>query len=386
MTLNMKLFTRLFIFFTIVLIIPIVILGIMVRPPITTLLLAGAISLGTGAVFAIVFAKNLLSPLGEMNRMVESIKNKDITARFESRGRDELSHMGRSVSSMVQGVHDTMRELNNIISSTTSSTEQMLQISNDQSKWVSEQSSYFLEISSTMEELNTSAQMVHQKADHLYKQAEDALNKSTEGQEALKNATEFMNNIREKVKEIAHRIMSLSEQAQAIDQIISTVSDIAEKTDILAINAAIEAVKAGEYGKGFGVVAVEIRKLADQSKKASAKIVSRVREIQAATNNSVMAAEEGEKSVDRGVQLIDQAGDTVIDAMTTFQETVNLGNEIRLASREQSVATSQVAEGTQVISQSVQKMDTSFKETVQSIKFLSEQTQKINRLLADYKL
>lgn len=386
MRLNVKLFIKLIIHFFIVLLVPVIIFAWISKLQTSILVGTTLLSLGIGVILAFFISRDILGPVQQIQGLMRGASAKDLTNRFSGKGSDEISLLGQSYSEMMDALHETFSQLNYIFEATTSSTDQILNISGDQSKWVSEQSSYILEISSTMEELNTSAQMVHQKADHLYKQAEEALTKSKDGQEALKDATEFMNNIREKVKEIANRIMSLSEQAQAIDQIISTVSDIAEKTDILAINAAIEAVKAGEYGKGFGVVAVEIRKLADQSKKASAKIVSRVREIQASTNNSVMAAEEGEKSVDRGVQLIDQAGDIVIDAMKTFQDTVNLGNEIRLASREQSVATSQVAEGTQVISQSVQKMDASFKETVESIRFLSEQAQKVSNLLSTYKI
>src|SRR5207302_9134131 len=117
--------------------------------------------------------------------------------------------------------------------------------------------------------------------------------------------------IQSQMESIAESIVRLSEQSQSIGEIISTVNDLAEQSNLLAVNAAIEAAKAGEQGKGFTVVAHEVKSLAEQSKQATSQVRAILSDIQRATNGAAMAVEQGAKAVEEGVRQSAEAGRSI---------------------------------------------------------------------------
>jgi methyl-accepting chemotaxis protein len=151
-----------------------------------------------------------------------------------------------------------------------------------------------------------------------------------------------MNSIRGKIKTISEHTLNLSIEAQQIGSIVKTVSDISNKTDMLAINAGIEAASASEHGKGFSIVATEIRELADKSQKSADKIAGLIEHIQSATNSTVLSTEEAIKGFQVGIKLILEAGRTIDNLIKHIQNTVNYAGEIALASRQQSLGNEQV--------------------------------------------
>lgn len=184
------------------------------------------------------------------------------------------------------------------------------------------QSAAVNETTTTMDELDASftqtAEMVKTAADT----ARQAVSVADSGIRTVQQTLEGMLSLKDKVNIIAEQILSLSEQTSQISTITSLVSDLANQTNMLALNAAVEAARAGEHGKGFGVVAAEIRKLADESKKSAERINALVEDIQKATNSTVMATEEGTKTVDQGIML---AQETVIafNGVTTSSNTAS---------------------------------------------------------------
>ncbi|MDD3593942.1 MAG: methyl-accepting chemotaxis protein [Candidatus Gastranaerophilales bacterium] len=160
-------------------------------------------------------------------------------------------------------------------------------------------------------------------AQNVVEKSQKTLMVSTKEQEFVKQNIEKMYTIKQKIQIIAELILELSEQTQLIGNNIGTVEDIAEQTNMLALNAAVEAARAGEHGKGFAVVASEIRKLADESKQATSKIIQLIREIQNATNSTVMAAEEGSKEVEIGVELIQKIAENIDVLKVNINQTVD---------------------------------------------------------------
>ena len=139
--------------------------------------------------------------------------------------------------------------------------------------------------------------------------------------DAVKTNIEKMFSIRHKIQTIAELILELSDFVQSISSTIGLVEDIAEQTNLLALNAAVEAARAGEHGKGFAVVASEIRKLADESKQATTKIISLINDIQQTANSTVLATEEGTKEIESGLELAHNISENV-------EQLINVMNEI----------------------------------------------------------
>lgn len=211
--------------------------------------------------------------------------------------------------------------------------------------------------------------------------ANQSLEFSQKEKDSVKANIEKMLTLRQKIQIIAELILELSEHTQQIGDIIGIVEDIAEQTNMLALNAAVEAARAGENGKGFSVVAGEIRKLADESKQATTKISSLIKDIQHATNSTVMATEEGSKEIELGVQIADNI-DTNIEALINIISQVKTSTEeILLDAQTQtnyseniSLTIKDLADGLngslQTIEENIQKINTlneisvSFKENI----------------------
>lgn len=174
-----------------------------------------------------------------------------------------------------------------------------------------------------IEKLKKSSLKTKESTLEVAKNSQKSLELSGKEQNSVEQNIEKMNTLKQKIEIIAELILELSEHTQQIGSIIGVVEDITEQTNMLALNAAVEAARAGEHGKGFAVVASEIRKLADESKQATAKITSLIYDIQQATNSTVMATEEGTKEIESGVDLAHQIAQNIEKLRATIQETVN---------------------------------------------------------------
>ncbi len=152
---------------------------------------------------------------------------------------------------------------------------------------------------------------------------------------AVKTNIEKMFSIRHKIQTIAELILELSDFVQSISSTIGLVEDIAEQTNLLALNAAVEAARAGEHGKGFAVVASEIRKLADESKQATTKIISLINDIQQTANSTVLATEEGTKEIEAGLEHAHIISDNI-------EQLIGVMNEISSDMKEIIASTQQI--------------------------------------------
>jgi methyl-accepting chemotaxis protein len=144
------------------------------------------------------------------------------------------------------------------------------------------------------------------------------------------------------MESIARTVVRLSEQSQSIGEIIATVNDLAEQSNLLAVNAAIEAARAGEQGKGFAVVAQEVKSLAAQSRQATAQVRTILGEIQKATTAAVLATEQGHKTVETGVALSGEAGESIRQLSESIGEAAQAATQIAASSQQQMVGMDQV--------------------------------------------
>lgn len=195
------------------------------------------------------------------------------------------------------------KSVDNQISDTSKTTKLIIDISTKQKVMLEN----YIKLVNNAKEITENLKSVLEKtkgnAKNVSSKANDSLEFSQQEQKSVKANIEKMLTLRQKIQIIAELILELSEHTQQIGDTVGIVEDIAEQTNMLALNAAVEAARAGENGKGFSVVASEIRKLADESKQATTKITSLIKEIQQATNLTVMATEEGSKEIESGVKL-----------------------------------------------------------------------------------
>jgi methyl-accepting chemotaxis protein len=214
---------------------------------------------------------------------------------------------------------------------------------------------YIHDTSATVDEVSVAAKETAQMVEHVFRSAQKAMETAEEGKDLVQQSIEGISRIAAQVNTIAHHILTLSSKSQEIGNIVRAIGDISKQTNLLALNAAIEAAGAGEHGKGFAVVAKEIRQLAVKSSGSARDIEKLIFEMQDATNTAVMSTEEGSKSVQVGVSIINSLNDSFIGVLAKFQEVLESAHQISTASREQTIGARQVATSIATIDRMMQR-------------------------------
>ncbi len=260
----------------------------------------------------------------------------------------------------------------------------ILMATSAQSTSASEQAAAINEITSTINEVKQTSQQALEKAQAVIGVAERSVEASKVGGRAVEQSIEGMHQIKEQVESIAEKILALSEQTQMIGEIIATVNDIAEQSKLLALNASIEAAKAGEHGKGFAVVSMEIRNLAEQSKQATVQVRKILGEIQKATNSAVIVTEEGSKRVETGVELANSAGVNIHQLTEAIEESARMAKQITASAKQQSIGMEQVSIAMANINKASGENVKSIKQTEQVSRSLGALTGQINKLIEEF--
>ena len=257
----------------------------------------------------------------------------------------------------------------NALNQTNSISNNVIKTTEKQELNIHQQMTLLKKTSEALSQLNKFSLETKNYASDISTKSQETLSLSSKEQESVKANIKKMMTLKQKIQIIAELILELSEHTQQIGSIIGIVEDIAEQTNMLALNAAVEAARAGEHGKGFAVVAGEIRKLADESKQATSKIISLIHDIQQATNSTVMATEEGSKEIETGVELAHNIANNIDELKNTITATVEAVKHIV-------ESTSSQCECTVEISQTLDSVNDGLNDSVniinQNVKVLNE--------------
>jgi methyl-accepting chemotaxis protein len=240
------------------------------------------------------------------------------------------------------------------------------------------------ETTTTVEEIRQTALLASQKAKAVSDNAQKAAQISHNGRKSTEDVVNGMERIRAQMEAIAESMMRLSEQNQTIGQIIASVEDLAAQSNLLAVNAAIEAAKAGEHGKGFGVVAQEVKSLAEQSRQATDRVRTILGEIQKATTAAVLATEQGGKAVESGTRQTEVAGESLGSLAGSVSEAAQAATQIAASSQQQLVGMDQVAGAMENIKQASTQNAASAKQLENAARNLNELGQRLKDLVAGY--
>jgi len=240
--------------------------------------------------------------------------------------------------------------------------------------------------SSAVEELTVSMKQVSNNAEASAEAARRALDAAEQGNRSVRDTLEGMQRIRSSVQATAKKIKSLGDRSLEISEIVNVINDITEQTNLLALNAAIEAARAGEAGRGFAVVADEVRKLAEHSRNATKDISALIKSIQAETNEAVVVMEEGTKEVEVGARLADQAGKALEAISSVVRQSAELVQEISLASKQQVRGTEGVANAMQIISSITRQTSQGTRGTARTVETMVKLSEQLNEALSQFKI
>jgi methyl-accepting chemotaxis protein len=328
----------------------------------------------------------ILAPIRVTTEVIGVVAGGDLTREVPLSTKDEIGDMARQFNGMVVNLRSLLREIslatNTIASATTqisSSTEQM-------AAGAHEQTAQTGEVASAVEEMTRTIQENSNNAIATAETAKNAKQAAEQGGKVVEETVSGMQKIAHVVNTSARTVQELGKSSNQIGEIIGVIDDIADQTNLLALNAAIEAARAGEQGRGFAVVADEVRKLAERTSKATKEIAVMIKKIQSDTKDAVAAMDEGTSQVDNGIKLADRAGTSLQDIMRISQKVTDMVTQIASASEQQSAASEQISKNIESISTVTGETASGTQQIARAAEDLNRLTDNLQKLLTKFDL
>lgn len=308
----------------------------------------------------------------------------DFSARVKPQSENDV--LGTAFAEMNDSLRRLIIEIVEAVNVLATSTTGIKVSSAQLASSISETATALTETTATVEEVKQTSQISSQKARYVSDEAQKAAEVAQDGKRSVDDTISGMEGIRQQMTAVAESILSLSAQSRAIGEIIATVDDLAAQSKLLAVNASIEAAKAGEEGKGFAVVAQEVKSLAEQSKQATMQVRAILNDIQKATSSAVLATEQGSKSVDAGVRQSTTAGESIGALADSISQAVSAASQIAAVSQQQSVGMDQVAIAMENIKNASSQTLASTRQTEVEAQRLHDLGQKLKQLVERFKV
>jgi len=326
----------------------------------------------------------MIGSLKEKAQIAEKIAASDLTIKVTPLS--DADTLGNAFATMVEKLRSQIQQIIEGVNVLASAGSEIMASVSQLTSGAAETATSVSETTTTVEEVKQTAEVTNQKAKHVSELGQRTAEISQNGLKSIEDAVNGMNRIKEQMDSIADMVVRLSEQSQAIGEIIATVNDIAEQSNLLAVNASIEAAKAGEQGKGFAVVAQEIRSLAAQSKQATTQVRNILFDVQKAIGSAVMATEQGNKAVEEGVRLSTQAGESIEILAESVTEATNAAIQIAASSQQQLIGMDQVVSAMENIREASAQTASTTKQTERAAHDLHNLGQRLQDIVKLYKV
>ena len=328
----------------------------------------------------------ILLPVNEGTKVLSKIAKGDLTVRVDGnykgehqKIKDSINDVANALASIVGEVSLGVNEVSNSSSQISSSVEEMLASSKEQTNQTEE-------IAAAMEEMTKTILENTKNATGVAQSAKDSGLTATEGEKIVKQTIESMNQIANVVNNSAETVFKLGEESDKIGEIVQVIQDIADQTNLLALNAAIEAARAGEQGRGFAVVADEVLKLAERTSNATKEISEMIKEIQKETSFAVNSIKAGTDAVSKGKQFAGKAGDVLVEIKSETDKLISIAEHVATASEEQSSTSEQISKNIESISNVSSQTTIGIQQIAQAAESLNQLTDNLERLVLKFNL
>ncbi len=304
---------------------------------------------------------DLKTKVDSISSVVAKAAEGDLTGKIQVRGEDAIGQLATGVQRMMDNLNVLVTQVQRSGIQVTSSSTEIAATARQQEATMTEQVATVNEIVATSTEISATTKELTNTMDAVSRVAESTAESAANGQDALVKMEDTMRKMVEASASIASKLEVLSEKASNINTVVTTISKVADQTNLLSLNAAIEAEKAGEYGLGFSVVATEIRRLADQTAVATWDIEQMIKEMQSAVNAGVMSVDKFSDEVRRSVEDVRQVGGQlthIIDQVQALTPRFEMVND----------SMHQQSQGAEQIKQAIVQLSESAQQTVESLR------------------
>lgn len=307
-----------------------------------------------GVVVAVIIAGQIAKPLQQVQQVVEAVAEGDLTQTSQVHSNDEIGRVATALNATVENLRHVIGLVADSTNELARTSQQMAAASEEVSASIEEVASTTNQFSSALDVMNKNSQSLRETADNISKQA-------LQGEDAIEDIVKQMNGLRDNTQHLSDDITKLGTLSNEVGKIVDVISAIADQTNLLALNAAIEAARAGEHGRGFAVVADEVRKLAEQSSAATSEITSLISQIQGGISSTVSGMDHSTNQATHAMDSVDKSGQIlrsilravegivgqVQEISALIEQTNSGGHEIASATEEQAASIQQVSNSAQ---------------------------------------
>lgn len=331
---------------------------------------------------------NELRSLRETSAVLQDIAEGegDLTRRLEVNRTGEIGELAWWFNAFMDKLHEIITLVVNTTREVNRASREILEAVTQQASIVSQQSSSVSEITSTMEELSASSKYIADHSQSVLETSTRALRAAEKGAEAVESVVKKMEEINQDSQRRINEIVALGKRSKEITRVMEIINNIADQTKLIAFNAAIEAASAGEFGKRFGVVAAEIRRLADSVMESTGEIESKINEIQEAINRLVIASEKSSKEIQEGMETSLQTAKLLEDILAGAQSTTDAAKQISLSTQQQKTASDQVVIALKEIAEGSKQTSVSINQTASISQNLANLSGSLQKLVEKFKL
>ncbi|MFV1984265.1 MAG: methyl-accepting chemotaxis protein, partial [Thiohalomonadales bacterium] len=348
---------------------------------IVTLIMVALASIAGG-----IFSVTLTKPIIKLKSIVHDIdENNDLTKRVEVKGNDEIGQMSSSFNHLLEVFQESITQVATATGLVATAAEQMTTNTAETRDGVSQQFDEVDQVATAINEMSATVQEVARNAEQAAKSAEEANEHAVIGNNVVQENIKAINRLSTEIQTATEVIQRLSKESDNIGSVLDVIKGIAEQTNLLALNAAIEAARAGEQGRGFAVVADEVRTLAGRTQQSTVEIETMITALQQGTKDAVKVMEQSQEMTEASVLQASRAGESLQTITTSINSIMEMNTMIASAAEQQSAVTEEINKNIVAISKLAEQTTEASNQTTNSSSQLTELAQDLQTLVSKFK-
>ncbi len=338
------------------------------------------------SVLGLMMAKGILGPLRQTMLVLQALAANDLTQSVNVDSTDEIGAMGSALNQAIENIANTVQAMAGTAEHVASASEELSSSAAQQAQGAETQNNQAAQVATAMQEMSSTVLQVSENSNQAAEASSQAAEIARKGGSIVEQTLAKIRVIADSVESTARKMEELGKSSDQIGRIAGVIDDIADQTNLLALNAAIEAARAGEQGRGFAVVADEVRKLAERTTTATKEIAQMIKTIQSETKVAVAAMKEGTAQVEEGVTTTSQAGDALKEIIRMSEQVGEMITHIATAATEQSSASEEVNKNMEQIARLVKESSDGAQQSAKACQDLSGLAFDLQKMVGNFQL